>query len=163
MLTDNRKQREKRKTYAEALNEDFRNGMKETREGRVSDKERNTGICDNVTYVNKAVDCNEEDTSEFGKSKPNFLEIYKDLLISRQINSSGMLSTPPVRNTDTSTSHTASNSSTCASTDLSLDTHDKEILSILEERQCSADQGMVEECTEQCRLTGNFVSDTVFK
>ena len=36
-------------------------------------------IC--VTYVNKAVDCNEEeDTSEFGKSKPNFLEIYKDLI-----------------------------------------------------------------------------------
>ena len=59
--------------------------MKETREARVSDKERNTGICDNVTYVNKAVDCyEEEDTSEFDKSKPNFLEIYKDLLISEQ-------------------------------------------------------------------------------
>ena len=40
--------------------------------------------------------------------------------------------------------------STCASTDLPLDTHDTEISSILEE------------CTELCRLTGNFVSDTVF-
>ena len=150
MVTDNRKQRQKRKTYAEALTEAFRNSMKETREARVSDKERNTGICDNVTYVNKAMDCNkEEDTSEFDKSKPNFLEIYKDLLISEQINSSGMLSTPPVLNTGTSTSHTASNRSTCASTDLSLDTHDKDILSILKEIQCSADQGMVEECTEQ--------------
>ena len=74
-----------------------------------------------------------------------------------------MLSTPPVLNTDTSTSHTASSSSTCASTDLLLDTHDKKILSIPKEIQCSADQGMVEECTEQCRLTSNFVSDTVFK
>ena len=37
-VTDNRKQRQKRKTYAEALNEDFRNGVKETREMVVSDK-----------------------------------------------------------------------------------------------------------------------------
>ena len=43
-----------------------------------------------------------------------------------------------------------------------MDTHDEEILNILEELQCSADQRIVEECTEQCRLTGNFVSDTVF-
>ena len=57
-VTDNRKYRKKRKTYAEALKEDFRNGMKETREERVGDKERNTEIRDNVTYVNKAVYCN---------------------------------------------------------------------------------------------------------
>ena len=36
LVTDNRKQREKRKTYAEALKEEFRNGMKETREERES-------------------------------------------------------------------------------------------------------------------------------
>ena len=139
--------------------------MKETREGRVRDIERNTGIRDNVSYVNKAMDCSEEDSSEFGKPKPNFSEIYKDLLISEQINSSGMFSTPPVLNTGASTSHNASNSSirsTCASTDLSLNAHNEKILNILEELQCSADQRIVEECTEQCRLTGNFVSDTVF-
>ena len=46
------------------------------------------------------MDCNEEDSnSEFGKRKPNFSEIYKDLLFSEQINSSGMFSTPPVLNT----------------------------------------------------------------
>ena len=56
------------------------------------------------------MDCNEKDTSEFGKSKPKFLEIYKDLLISEQINSSGMHSAPPILNTDTSTSHNVSNS-----------------------------------------------------
>ena len=42
----------------------------------------------------------------------------------------------PVVNTATSTSHGASNSSirsTCASPDFSLDTHDEEILNILEE------------------------------
>ena len=139
--------------------------MKETRESLVSDKERNTGIRDNVSYVNKVMDCNEEDSTVFGKPKPNFSEIHKDLLFSEQINSSGMFSTPPVLNTDTSTSHNVSNSSirsTCASADLSLDTHDEEILNILEELQCSADQIIVEKCTEQCRLTGNFVSDTVF-
>ena len=164
MVTDNQKQREKRKTYAEALKEDFRNGVKETREGAVSGKESNTGIRDNVSYVNKVMDFNGENSSELGKPKPDFLEIYKDLFFSEQIHSSGMFSTP-VPNTDTSTSHNASNSSirtTCACADLSLDARDEEILNILEELQCSADQRIVEECTEQCRLTGSFLSDIVF-
>ena len=43
-----------------------------------------------------------------------------------------------------------------------MDTHDEDISNILEELQCSADQRIVEECTEKCRLTGNFVSNTVF-
>ena len=76
-----------------------------------------------------------------------------------------MFSTPPLLNTVTSTSHNPSNSSirsTCASADLSLDKYDGEILNILQELKCSADQRIVEECTEQCRLTGNFESDTVF-
>ena len=76
-----------------------------------------------------------------------------------------MFSAPPVLNTDTSTSHNASNSimrsrcirSTCASADFSLDTQDEEMLNILEELQGSANQGA--DCTEQCRLTGNFVLD----
>ena len=79
-----------------------------------------------------------------------------------------MFSAPPVLNTDTSTSHNASNSimrsrcirSTCVSADFSLDTQDEEMLNILEELQGSANQGA--ECTEQCRLTGNFVLDNVF-
>ena len=73
--------------------EDVRNGVKETREGVVSDKERNTGIRDNVSYVNKVMDFNEEDGSEFGKPQPNILKIYNDLLFSEQINSSGVFST----------------------------------------------------------------------
>ena len=92
---------------------------------------------------------------KFGKSKSNLLKISKNLLISEQINHSGMLSTYPVLNTDISTSHNASSSSIrsrCASADLSLDTHDQEILSILEELKCSLYQGMVEECIEQHRL-----------
>ena len=140
---------------AEVLKEDLKNDMKETREGRVSNKGRNSVIRGNVSYVSNAVGCNEEDTSDCGKSKSNFLKISKDLLISEQINHSGMLSTSPVLNTDISTSHNASNSSirsTYASTDLSLDRHDEEILSILEELKCSLYQGMVEECTKQCRL-----------
>ena len=70
---------------------------------------------------------------------------------------------PPVLNTDASTSHNAHNSSirsTCASADLSLDTQDEEIWNILEELQGSANPRV--ESTEQCRLTGNFVSDNVF-
>ena len=119
--------------------------MKETREGVVSDKEKNKGILDNVFHVNKVMDSNEEDSSEFGKPKPHFSEIYQDLLLSEQINSSGMFSAPPVLNTDTSISYIASNSSirsTYASANLSLDTHDEEVLNILEELQCSADQRM---------------------
>ena len=109
------------------------------------------------------MNCNEKNSSEIGKLKPNFLAIYKNLLFSEQINSSGMVSAPPVLNTDTSTSHNASNSSirsTCASADLSLDTQDEEILNIPGELQDSANQRV--ECTKQCRLTGNFVSDTLF-
>ena len=43
---------------------------------------------------------------------------------------------------------------------MSLDTQDYEILKILEDLQGSANQRV--EFTEQSRLTGNFVSDTVF-
>ena len=53
LVADSWKYRKKRKTYAEALKEDFRNGMKETKEGEVSDGERNIRIRDNVSYVNK--------------------------------------------------------------------------------------------------------------
>ena len=76
-----------------------------------------------------------------------------------------MFLTSSVLNTDTSTSHNASNSSirsTCASRNLSLDTNDEEIFNILEELQCSADQRILEECTENCGLAGNFVSDIIF-
>ena len=66
--------------FIQTLKKDFRNGMKEAREG----------ICDNVSYVNKVMDCIKVDSCEFGKSKPNFSEIYKDLLLSEQINSPGM-------------------------------------------------------------------------
>ena len=64
--------------------------------------------------------------------------------------------------TNTSTSRNISIRSTCTSTDLSLDTHDEEILNILGELQCSADQRIVKEYTVQCRLTGNFVFGAVF-
>ena len=136
--------------------------MKETREGVVSDKERNTEICDHVFYVNKVMHYNEEYSSEFGKPEANFLEIYKDLLFSEQINASGMFSTPPVFNAHTSTSHnTSSIRSTYASADMSLGTHDEEILNIFEQLQCLADQRIVEECIKLCMLTENVVSDTL--
>ena len=82
------------KTCTEALKKDFKNGMKETREGFVSDKERNTGIPDNVSYVNKVMECSKKDSSEFGMPKPNFWEIYKDLLLFEQMDSSEIFSTP---------------------------------------------------------------------
>ena len=109
------------------------------------------------------MDCMEKDSSEFGKLKGIFSTPDKDLLFSAQINSSGMVSPRSVVNTDTSASHSASNSSiksTCVSADLSFDTQDEEILNIREELQGSANQRI--ESTEQCRLTGKFVSDTVF-
>ena len=58
-ITDNWKQKEKQKTYAEALKEVFGNKVKETREKVVSDKERNAGIHENVSCVNTVMDCNE--------------------------------------------------------------------------------------------------------
>ena len=88
------------KTCTEALKKDFKNGMKETREGFVSDKERNTGIPDNVSYVNKVMECSKKDSSEFGMPKPNFWEIYKDLLLFEQMDSSEIFSTPVLTQTN---------------------------------------------------------------
>ena len=136
--------------------------MGETREEVVSDEERNTGIYDNV---NKVMDCNQKDSCDFGSPKPIFLEIYKDLLFSEQINSSKIFSVPSVLNTGTSSSHNASNisiRSTSTSVDLSLDTRDEEILNIFEVLQCSADKRLAGRCNIQRRLTSKFVSDTVF-
>ena len=61
----------------------------------VSDKERNAGTRENVSYFNTVMDCNENNSSEFGKLKPIFSAIYKDLLFSEQISSSRMVSAPP--------------------------------------------------------------------
>ena len=74
-VMDNRKQREKQRTNAEALKEVFGNKVKETREKVVSDKERNAGIRENVSCVNTVMDCNEKNSSETGKLKPNFSTI----------------------------------------------------------------------------------------
>ena len=87
----------------------------------LSNKERNTGIRDNISYLSKAMDGNEEDSSEVGKAKSSFLENYKDMLFSKQINSTGMFSTPHVLNIGTPISYNASNSSIrspCASAEL---------------------------------------------
>ena len=122
---------------------------------------KETGIRENVACVNTVMNCNKKNSSEFGKLKPKFSKIYRDLLFSGEINSSGMFSAPPVRNTDTSASN-SSRKGTCASADLSLYTHDEAILNILEELHCSANQKIAQKFTEQCRLAGYFVSDTVF-
>ena len=45
---------------------------------------------------------------------------------------------------------------------LSLDTHNEAVLNNLEELQCSADERIWEECTEPCRLTIYFATDTIF-
>ena len=130
------------------MKEVFGNKVKETRKKVVSDKERSAGVRENVSCVNTVMDCNEKNSSNFGKLEPNFSAIYKDLLFSEQSNSSGMVSAPPALNTETSASHNASNNSirsTCASADLSLDTQDEEILNILEELQGAANQRV--ECT----------------
>ena len=44
-----------------------------------------------------------------------------------------------------------------------MNTQNDEILNIFEELQYSSDQETVDEWTEQCRRTGNFVLDAVFK
>ena len=136
--------------------------MREPREEVVSDEERNTGIHDNVK---KVMYCNQTDSCDFGRPKPIFLEIYKNLLFSEQINSSKVFSVPSVLNTDTSSSHNASNTSirsTSTFVDVSLDTRDDEILNIFEVLQCSADKRLAGRCSIQRRLTSKFVSDTVF-
>ena len=43
-----------------------------------------------------------------------------------------------------------------------IGSHDEAILNILEELQCSANQRIFRECTEPCRLTVYFASDTTF-
>ena len=49
--------------------------MKETRKKVVSDKERSAEVRENVSCVNTVMDCNEKNSSEIGKLKPNFSTI----------------------------------------------------------------------------------------
>ena len=154
-VTDNRKQRKKKKTYAEVLQ------IGCEKEGTFVVKEGVNAVMNSVT---KEIDT-------VAKVTPDLSEIHNDLLKSEQNSSSSMLNLPPSICTDTSTCKNASNStieSVCES-DVCLDNYDKEILSILEDLQCprnpvkSQSQISVPSVrTKQYRLSGSFVSDTVF-
>ena len=138
--------------------------MKETREGVVSDKERYRGIHDNVSYVNNVMDrkivVNLVSLNQFFRKFPEiccFLRILtltpqecsQHLLYLIQAHLMLVIAILEVR--------------VYVQTYLSLDKHDEYMLNILKELQCPGDQRIVEECTEQCRLTGNFVLDIVIK
>ena len=154
-VTDNRKQRKKKKTYAEVLQ------IGCEKEGTFVVKEATNAVMNSAT---KEIDT-------VGKVTLDLSEIYNDLLKSEQNSSSLVLNLPPSICTDTSTSKNASNctiESGCES-DVCPDDYDKEILSILEYLQCprnpvkSQSQISVPSVrTEQYRLSGSFVSDTVF-
>ena len=121
-VTDNCKQRKKKKTYAEVLQ------IGCEKEGTFVIKEGVNAVMNSVT---KEIDT-------LGKVTPGLSEIHKDLLKSEQNSSSPMLNIPPSICTDISTSKNASNStieSGCES-NVCLDNYDKEILSILEDLQC---------------------------
>ena len=119
--------------------------------------------------INAVMNSANKEIDTVGKVTPDLLEIYNDLLKSEQNSSSPMSNLPPLICTDTSTSKNASNStieSGCES-DVCLDDYDKEILSILEDRQCprkpvKSQISVPSVRTEECRLSGNFLSDTVF-
>ena len=106
-----------------------------------------------------------------GKVTPDLSKIYNDLLKSEQNSSSTMPNLPPPICTDTSTSKNVSNStieSGCES-DVCLNNYDKEILNILEDLQCPLNPvknksqiSIPSVQMEECRLSGSFVSDTVF-
>ena len=100
-----------------------------------------------------------------GKVTLDLSEIYNDLLKSEQNNSLPMLNLPPPICTDTSTLKNASNITVKSG----HEEYGKEILSILEGLQrsrnpvkCQSQMNASSVRTEQCRLSGSFVPDTVF-
>ena len=117
-VTSNRKQRKKKKTYAEVQQ------IRCEKEGTFVVKEGINAVANNAT---KEIDT-------VGKVTPDLSEIYNYLLKSEQNSSSPMPNLPPPICTDTSTPKNTSNSTIergCES-DVCLDDYDKEILSILE-------------------------------
>ena len=108
------------------------------------------------------------------KDDINFADIYKNLLETEQNSSSQAFLSPPKICADSSSSDNATNSSCCRrntfSEEISFNTQDSEILGILEELQCSenvANNSLISgnitaTSTEQSRLTGHFVSNTIF-
>ena len=154
-VTENRTQRKKKKTFAEVL----QIGLE--KEGTFVVKEG----------INAVVNSPTKEIDTVNKVTLDLSEIYNDLLKSEQNGSSPMPNLPSPICTDTSTSKIASNSTIgngCES-DVCLNDYDKEILSILEDLQCprnpvkSQSQKSVPSVqTEDCRLSGSFVSDTVF-
>ena len=126
--------------------------MKETREGVVSDKERYRGIHDNFSYVNNVMDrkiiVNLVSLNQFFRKFPEICCFLRILTLTPQECSQHLL--------------------------YLIQAHLILVIAILEVRvylqiyhwiymMSTFLQRIVEECTEQCRLTGNFVSDTVIK
>ena len=108
------------------------------------------------------------------KDDINFADIYKNLLETEENRSSQTFWSPPKICADSSSSDNATNSSCCRrntfSEEISFNTQDSEILGILEELQCSenvANNSLISgnitaTSTEQSRLTGHFVSNSIF-
>ena len=119
--------------------------------------------------INAVINSATKEIDTVGEVTPDLSEIYNDLLKSEKNRSSPMPNLPPPNCTDTSASENASNStieSGCES-DVCLDDYDKEILSILEDRQCprkpvKSQISVPSVRTEECRLSGNFLSDKLF-
>ena len=111
-VTSNRKQRKKKKTYAEVLQ------IRCEKEGTFVVKEGINAVANNAT---KEIDT-------VGKVTPDLSEIYNYLLKSEQNSSSPMPNLPPPICTDTSTSKNASNSTIESGyeSDVCLDDYDKE-------------------------------------
>ena len=161
-ITDNRVRR-KKKTFAQMVVEGNENKKFNSVERNI-EPEKNVSFTTEDMVVNPTV-----------KSKDdNFADIYKNLLETKQNSSSQAFLSPPKICPDSSSSDNAANSSCCRRNtffeEISFNTQDSQILGILEELQCSenvANNSLISgnitaTSTEQSRLTGHFVSNTIF-
>ena len=162
-ITDNRV-RLKKKTFSQIVVEGNENK-------KFNSVEQNIGPEKNVSFTTEDMVVNPTVKS---KDDINFAYIYKNLLETEQNSSSQPFLSPPKICADISSSDNATNSSCCRrntfSQEISFNTQDSEILGILEELQCSenvANNSLISgnitvTSTEQSRLTGHFVSNTIF-
>ena len=97
----------------------------------------------------------------------NFSDIYQDLLRDEKSNSSRIVR--PLRIcVNTSSSCNNSNRAKSISTSAFLDSQDQDILKILEELQCTGEDGTTlhnnisSNCVCESRIVGHFCSDAVF-
>ena len=149
-ITGNREERKKKRSYAEVTCNREKVKVNDSGEEKTWSNRQRVNILGNK-FANV-----------------NFSDIYQDLLRDEKSNSSRIVS-PPKICVNTSSSCNNSNQTKSINTSVFLDSQYQDILKILEELQCTGEDGTTlhnnisSNCVYESRIEGHFCSDAVFE